>query len=471
MLPRISLGLAEEIHYPGSYPIYNQNQYLSLEYRRQHILLLGKPGSGKSTYMLNFIDQELKSGRALILIDPHGDLAQRVLDQIPSIRTSQTIVIDLGDPDWSVGWNPLANIPKHRIQAEADEIMGAFKSAWQDISWGPRLEDILRATLIALIEAYEAENTTLAGIVQMLLSPAYRKRIVRHITNAFSRQYWEVEFEGILKNEQKRMEIVEAVLNKVRPLFQNDAICNFLAQPRPKFDLRYCMNNNHIVIFKLPIGSLGQTYTSLLGSLILSQIKSAGFARQDILPHDRKDVAVFVDEWHNFTTPATVESLLAECRKFGISIIAAHQHLAQLDHQVQKTVLANFGSFVLFTLGPTDAELFAPLLDCPAHWLTQLPNHKARAKFKQHSREFPRHLLLATPEEPQPRGSTEKVIRTSRLSYAKPAADVQARVVNFIATYHPRYRPTGSNAAPKPKPAAVATILKDIDLATDFDGF
>ena len=407
-----------------------------------HMIVSGKSGTGKSTFLANIFAQLANQGQAVILIDPHGDLANQVLDLIPPRRINKTIYINPGDMAWSVGFNPLDGVHPDRRAARASEIVNAFRSIWGH-SWGPRLEQILLQTLAALLEM---ENATLLGIQRMMLNKSYRDAVVRNIKDPLIAQFWTLEFPIYAKKQGSNDDPTASVLNKIGQVLASPAIRNMLGQKTSSFDLRHVMDNNYVVVVDLSKGALGPDHANLFGSLLVSCIGSAAMSRDDIPHEQRKQVALIIDEFPNYMTTSFAD-LLAEARKYRLSLTLAHQHLAQIPEKVRDAVIGNCGSTVAFRVGATDAEHFSREFDgLEPHNVTDTPNHHAWCRIMQFG-EPSEPFLLQTLRPPQPHGNRDKVISNSRIHFATPRAKIEAFIAWFVTGGASDQRP---GATPKP---------------------
>lgn len=321
---------------------------LNLRARRQHVYVIGQTGTGKSTLLRNLILQDIEAGRGVALIDPHGDLAQEILDHIPPARTDDVVYFD------PTSANPLAinllRMAKGNWHLAASGIVSAFKKIWGN-SWGPRLEYVLYATVAALIQC---QNTSLLGVSRMLNDARYRTWVVRQIKDPMVRSFWINEFE--MYDKKFLQEIISPIQNKVGQLFFAPPIRHVLGQVRTKVNFRFMMDNRRIFIANLSKGHLGETHSNLLGSLLVTGFEIAALSRADSPPEKREDYFLYVDEFQNCATDSFA-SILSESRKYGLCLTLAHQYVAQLDEEISDAVFGNVGSFISFRVGEADASI------------------------------------------------------------------------------------------------------------------
>jgi hypothetical protein len=316
--------------------------------RRHHVYIVGQTGTGKSTLLRNSILQDIEAGRGVGVIDPHGDLAQEVLDHIPSWRTDDVVYFDPSDR------HPLA-INLFRATSDnwhlvASGIVSAFKKIWGD-SWGPRLEYILFATLAALLQC---ENTSLLGVSRMLHDARYRAWVVKQVKDPMVRSFWVDEFESY--DKKFLQEMISPIQNKAGKLFLSPPLRHVLGQVGTKFNFRFMMDRRRIFVANLSRGLLGETHSSLLGSLLVTGFEIAALSRADSPLEAREDFFLYADEFHHYATDSFA-SMLAESRKYGLALTVAHQYLGQVDEEIMKAVFGNVGSFIAFRVGEADASV------------------------------------------------------------------------------------------------------------------
>ncbi len=343
--------------------------------RRAHLYLIGKTGTGKSTLVETLIRQDLKSGRGLALIDPHGDLAERVLRGVPENRKDDIIYFNVPDASKPMGFNPLERVPPEKRALAASGLLEAFKKIWAD-SWGPRLEHILRNALLALLDQPEA---TLADVSRLLYDKGFRRTVAAQVFNHQVRDFWLREYESYPAGF--RAEAIAPIQNKVGAFLANPLLNRILTQTKSAFDLRRVMDEGKILLVNLAKGKIGEDVMALLGALLVARIGLAALTRADTAEENRRDFFVFLDEFHGFTT-LSLANMLSELRKYRVGLILAHQYLSQLDLQVRDAVLGNVGTIISFRLGPGDAEIlereFYP--DFTARDLVNLPNYQIYLK-------------------------------------------------------------------------------------------
>jgi len=400
---------------------------LSLSDRRQHLYLIGKTGSGKTTLLRNLIVQHIAAGHGVALIDPHGDLAEELLDCIPPHRADDLVYFNPGDLDFPIGLNLIANVTPDDRHLVASGIVGAFKSIWRD-SWGPRLEYILYNAIAALLDC---PNTSLLGVNRMLTDVDYRRRIVAKVRDPFVRAFWTDEYEQYDPRFQR--EAIAPIQNKLGQFLLNPVVRNILGQVRTKVSIPFMMDTGRIFIANLSKGKLGADKANLLGSLLTTQFQLGAMARVNQPEAERRDFFLFLDEFHNFTTDAFT-SILSEARKYRLCLALAHQYIEQVPLPVRSAVFGNVGSLISFRVGNSDAEVLQREFgkSYAQETFVGLDRFQVIARLSEdgQTREAVRAQTLP-PIEHQV-GRREKLIARSREKYAAKRAEVETKIERWL---------------------------------------
>ena len=317
--------------------------------RRRHMYIIGKTGMGKSVLLENMLFSDIQAGKGVAVVDPHGDLADSVINFVPSWRTNDVIIIDPSDREWPIAFNMLENIDPALNTIVASGLVGIFKKIYAE-SWGPRLEHILRNVILSLLEY---PNTTMLGIPRILQDQDFRKKVIRKIQDPLVKSFWINEFEAM--EPRMRIEAISPILNKVGQFLSSPIVRNMLGQVNSKVDLRYAMDNNKIVIVNLSKGKIGEDNSSLLGSMLITKFQIDAMSRANVPEKDRVDFYLYVDEFQNFATDAFA-TILSEARKYKLNLTMANQYIAQMPEEVRDAVFGNVGSILSFQVGFDDAE-------------------------------------------------------------------------------------------------------------------
>jgi hypothetical protein len=325
---------------------------ISQKARSTHFYVIGASGTGKTKFLESLIKQDIKNGEGFGVLDPHGDLIENLKAYIALAEddlNERVVLIDPTDKINSVCFNPLELSDGVSPAAQAAELVLVFKKIWGD-SWGARMEDIFRNTLIVLIE----NGLTLAEVPLILTDDAVRVKLTANIKNETCRDFF-AKFDSWSKTV--RREWTESTLNKVNAFLSDDRVRQIFLSPKSSFNLRDVMDNGKILLVKLDKGHL-KGASDILGSLLMSKIQMAAFARTDIKESERKPFYLYVDEFQNFATESFIDTL-DEARKYKLSLTLANQNLGQLPPDLRASVLTNCGIQAYFRISRYDAELLA----------------------------------------------------------------------------------------------------------------
>jgi hypothetical protein len=341
-----------------------------------HMYVIGKTGTGKTTLLENIAIQDMLRGRGVGVIDPHGDMAERLVTQVPSWRKDDLVYVNASDPSQPYGYNPLRKVSWDKIPLAVSGLMEAFKKIWGTEAWGVRMEHVLRNALYALIEYGGA---TLPDILRLFTDKEFRKEVVESLKNEQVRLFWTEEYKGY--NPRYAQEAVAPIQNKVGAFLADPRLYRMLVEPEVDLRFRRIMDEGKILIVNLAKGALGEDSANLLGALFVTTIGLAALSRVDLDESRRRDFYLVIDEFQNFTT-LSMANMVTDLRKFRIGLVFAHQHLFQLEQEVRHAVLGNAGTIISFRLGPEDAELFAKEFEPTfvREDIVNLPNHRIYLK-------------------------------------------------------------------------------------------
>ena len=401
--------------------------------RRKHMYIVGKTGMGKSTMMENMVIQDIVNGEGLALVDPHGDLVQKVIDYIPSHRVNDVIYFNPADTEHPVAFNILEAVDTRYKHLVASGLMGVFTKIWANL-WSARMEYILNNCILALLDS---PGNTLLGISRMLMDKKYRKKIVDNVKDPMVRSFWIDEFANW--PDKYRQEAIAPIQNKVGQFLSSGIIRNIVGQSKSTLDLREVMDGRKILLMNLSKGSVGEDNSALLGAMLITKLQLAALSRVDVVEEERKDFYLYVDEFQNFATESFA-TILSEARKYRLNLIIGHQYIGQLvqekNTKVRDAVFGNVGTIVTFRIGAADAEFmekeFAPQFT--ENDLVNLPKHNVLLKLMINgvaSDPFTAETLPPMTIN-APTGNAEKIMRISRERYANPAAEVEEKILRWM---------------------------------------
>lgn len=320
--------------------------------RLQHIYVIGKSGTGKSTLLENMAISDIERGNGLCIIDPHGDIAEDILKYIPEGRKQDLIYFNATDLEHPTAFNPLKGIHPKYHHLVASGLISTFKKIWNE-SWGPRMEYILRFSLLTLLCVPDA---TMLDIQPLLTDISYRNKALSYVTDEHILTYWNKEFDVYTKTF--RNEAISPILNKVGLFRTSTPLRNIVGQKTSSFRLQRVLDEGKILICNFSKGEIGEDASSLLGSMLVTSIQLAALHRATQEEHRRKPFYLYIDECHTFITLSFAD-ILAEARKYKLSLFLAHQYIEQLDERVRAAIFGNVGTIISFRVGAKDAIYLA----------------------------------------------------------------------------------------------------------------
>lgn len=424
--------------------------------RGRHLYIIGQTGVGKSGLLELLSISDIYSPYGFAVIDPHGDYAQNVLKRIPAHRANDVVYFNPADVDFPMAFNPMeVNDPKLRTHT-CSELIGVLKRMFE--SWGPRLEYILRYSILALLDYPEA---TMLDITRILTDKKFRDDVLKYVNDPVVKNFWMIEFASW--NDKFAAEAVAPVLNKVGAFTANPLVRNIIGQPKSAFNIRQIMDERKILIINLSRGMVGEDNAALLGALLVTKIQMAAMSRADIPGEQRIPFYLYVDEFQNFATDSFA-TILSEARKYGLNLTVANQYTAQMLPQVRDAVFGNVGSIVAFRMSADDAGAMMKYFE---------PKFTDHDLVHMHNRHF---VLSMTVEGEKAQAFsatslslpgygedyTQAIIERSRASYAS-SRDFVERYVGerYLTDNNPKQQPTKQQTVPpKPKPVAVAQPIK-----------
>ena len=393
--------------------------------RRGHMYIVGKTGTGKTTLIENLAVSDIKTGNGLALIDPHGDLAEDILHFVPKRRIRDVIFFNPADLEYPIAFNPLENVPSDFHHLIASGLISTFKKIWADF-WGPRLEHILRHSILTLLEH---PGSTLLDLPRLLTDKEFRKRILEHITHQQVKDFWLFEFDKY--SAWLRSEAISPILNKIGQFLISIPLRNIVGQKENTFDLRKVLDEGKILIVNLAKGKIGEDNCALLGAMIVTKIQLAALSRSDLPENKRRPFYLYVDEIHNFLTLSFAD-ILSEARKYGLNLILSHQYIDQLDERIRTAVFGNVGTIISFRVGAEDAKYlareFSPIFG--ESDLINLPNYHIYLKLLIDGTTSEPFSAITMPQAVRNRSYKEKVIKHSRKMYSRARKAVEREILS-----------------------------------------
>jgi hypothetical protein len=413
--------------------------------RGRHVYILGQTGTGKTGSLELLTLSDIYWNQGFAVIDPHGDYAQSVLKFIPERRLDDVVYFNPADREYPIGFNPLEVIDPALKGHISSEMVGVLKRLFAD-SWGPRLEYILRYTLLALLDY---PDSTLLDITRMLTEKPFRQEVVSHIDDPVVRNFWVNEFAAW--NDKFATEAIAPVLNKVGAFTANPMVRNIIGQPKSTFNIRQIMDEGRILIVNLSRGLLGEDNAGILGAMMVTKIQLAAMSRADIPEPERRQFYLYVDEFQNFATDSFAV-ILSEARKYALNLTIANQYIAQMEQPVRDAVFGNVGTIVSFRVSPDDSPFLQKYFE---------PQFESADLIQQHNRHFVVSMTIGgekaaafsakTLNIPLPVDDlTPSIVEQSRRRYASQRDDIE-KIIHAAAN---RASQTAQPPVKQPAPAA-----------------
>lgn len=405
------------------------HQFGMLRYdRSRHVYIIGQTGAGKTGTLELMALSDVFHGQGYAIIDPHGDFAVNNMRFIPGSRLQDVVYFNPADTGFPLGFNPLEVTNPSQKSNVSSEVIGVLKRMFGD-SWGPRLEYILRYTILALLDRPE---TTMLDITRMLTDKRFREDTLTYCQDTVVMQFWKVEFASW--NDKFASEAIAPVLNKVGAFTANPVIRNIIGQPKSTFNIREIMDDGKILIVNLSKGLIGEDNASILGAFLVTKIQLAAMSRSDI-PNieDRRPFYLYVDEFQNFATDSFA-TILSEARKYGLNLTVANQYISQMSDTVRDAVFGNVGTMMSFRVSADDAPILAKQFE---------PQFEPNDLLQMHNRNFVINMVIngekapafsaRTLNLPPPQtDNTGRIVENTRRLYSRSRADIEAAIAAII---------------------------------------
>jgi type IV secretory pathway TraG/TraD family ATPase VirD4 len=342
---------------------------------------------------------------------------------VPQNRIDDVIYFNATDLEYPIAFNPLQQAAPDKRYLIASGLISVFKKIWSEF-WGPRMEHILRHSLLTLLDL---PGSTLLDLQRLLTDNEFRKELLHHVTQEAVRKFWVAEFEKY--SAWLKSEATAPILNKIGQFLTSLPLRNIIGQRNNTFDLRTLMDDGKILIVNLSKGKIGEDSCSLLGAILVTEIQLAALSRADIEEEKRRPFYLYVDEVHNFLT-TSVADMLSESRKYALSVSAATQHSSQLDEKVQSAILGNVGTLIAFRIGVEDAELLAeefyPVFS--KNDLLNIPNHNIYLKLMIDGVTSTPFSGMTLPIPSRINSWADEIISTSRARYGRHRIETLAEI-------------------------------------------
>ncbi|MGS2619317.1 type IV secretory system conjugative DNA transfer family protein [Micromonospora sp. LZ34] len=365
---------------------------LSVPDARYHLHVIGSTGSGKTTLLVNMAVDDITAGRGTVVIDPHGDMVLDILDRLPASVADRVVLFDPDQPNPPT-LNPLAGDDPDLV---VDNLVSIFGNIFAK-AWGPRMDDVMRVACLTLLRH---ANVTLQHIPPLLNSAQFRSAMTVNLDDpAGLSGFWQWYDE---LNPALRSQVIGPVLARLRAFLLRDFVKRTMRYPRSSFDMGTVLDSGALLV-RIPKGQLGEDTSKLLGSLVLAQVWQAATARAKVAPDKRRDATLIIDEAQNFLTLAnSLDTMLAEARKYRLSLVLSHQDLAQFPKDLLAAASANARNKIYFSCAPEDARVLArhTLPELDEHDLTHLDAYTAAVRLVSGGRHTPAFTMKTRPPKP-----------------------------------------------------------------------
>jgi hypothetical protein len=385
-----------------------------------HIYVVGKTGTGKSTLLENMAISDIRRGNGLCVIDPHGDIATNILNYIPADRVEDVIYFNPIDTEFPIAFNPLRGIHPNHHHLVASGLISTFKKIWAD-SWGPRMEYILRFALLTLLEN---RKCSLLDIQPLLTDQTFRNSILSRSISPYILSFWHNEFDKY--PPALKAEAIAPILNKTGLFLASTPLRNIVGQKIRGFNMQDIMNEGKILIANLSKGELGEDVTAILGNMLVTSIQLAALYRARQPEHTRRPFYLYVDEMHSFVSLSFAD-ILAEARKYRLSIFLSHQYIEQLHEKIRAAIFGNVGTLISFRIGAEDADFlekeFRPVFN--QYDLVNLPRYCMYLKLMIDGATSQPFSAETVPLMKKTQNHKEEVIALSQKNYGTPRNRVE----------------------------------------------
>ncbi len=407
--------------------------FVSDEDRRRHLYVIGKTGTGKSQLLEELVLQDMRAGKGLAVIDPHGDLIEGILERMPAERAEDVIYFDPSDTDRPVGLNMIESHSEQEMHFVATSIVGLMYKLFDPMKTGiigPRFEHAIRNAILTVLQAMS--GGTFIEVVQVLQRPDFVQELLPRVSDPIVRRYWTDQIAQTA--DFHKSEVLDYIVSKFGRFITNKLMRNIIGQSQSTLDFRKAMDDGKILLVNLAKGKLGEENSNFLGLILVPKILIAAMSRQDIPEEKRRDFYLYVDEFQNFATPDFAQ-ILSEARKYRLNLIVANQFIGQMEEEVKNAVFGNVGTLITFRIGVTDANYiqheYTPTFNETD--LINIDKYNAYVKTIVHNEPVKPFSIDLTKDmskvmETQNLEVAKAVVQLSRLKYGKPRELVEAEI-------------------------------------------
>ncbi len=407
--------------------------FLSEDDRRRHMYIIGKTGVGKSEFLKDMALQDIRSGKGLAFIDPHGDAVEDILKFIPPERAEDVVYFDPYDTERPLGMNMLeANTEeqKHFVSSAIINLMYKLYDPHKTGIIGPRFEHAIRNAMLTVMS--EPGNTFIE-VVRVLTDAKFVQELLPKVQDAMVRRYWTDQIAQT--SDFHKSEVLDYIVSKFGRFVTDKMMRNIIGQSQSGFSFREVMDQGKILLINLAKGRIGEENSSFLGLLLVPRILMAAMSRQDLPMDQRKDFYLYVDEFQNFATQDFAQ-ILSEARKYRLNLVVANQFIGQIDEEVKQAVFGNVGTMIAFRVGVSDANFiqheFTPIFNEPDlvnveryHvFIKTIFNNEPLTPFSMDlTRDIEQEMKYSSPE------LAKSIVQLSRLKFGRDREEIEAEII------------------------------------------
>lgn len=337
----------------STYRGFSKPVYMNLTDRRRHMYIIGKTGTGKSEFLKDMIMQDIRDGKGVAVIDPHGDLVEDILPMVPTQRAEDVILFDPSDVARPLGINMIeaqTEDQKHLITTSVIGLMYKLFDPNKTGIIGPRFEHAVRNAILTVMS--EPGNTFIE-VMRVLTDQNFVQELLPKVQDPIIKRYWTDQIAQT--SDFHKSEVLDYITSKFGRFVTNKMIRNIIGQSESAFSFRQVMDEEKILLVNLAKGKIGEENSSFLGLILIPKILVAAMSRQDMPKEQRKDFFLYVDEFQNFATPDFAQ-ILSEARKYKLNLIVANQFIGQMEEEIKNAIFGNVGTICSFRVGVNDAN-------------------------------------------------------------------------------------------------------------------
>ncbi len=433
-IPKEGLLLGHNIYRGEKTPVCIKN-----EDRFRHFYVIGQTGTGKSSSFQSMIRQDMRNGKGVCVVDPHGSLIDSILPFVPKSRVDDVIIFDPSDTERPMGLNLLEAESPEEMDMVALDAMNIMLKIFDEEVFGPRIQDYFRNGVLTLMA--DPNGGALTDIMRLFTDDAFQRAKVKHVTNPVVKNFWTNQMAKT--GAREKQEIIPYFAAKFGQFVTNGMLRNIIGQTQSAFDFSQVMDEGKILLMNLSKGATGEINSKLLGLIIVSKLQTVALRRQKGLSQGKQpnDFFMYIDEFQNYVTDS-IESILSEARKYRLSLNIAHQYIGQIDTtQTQRkgagvnlkdAVFGNVGTIMAYKIGAQDAEYMAKEMD-PVFTDQDLINiDKYKSVIKLSVDTQPSRPFSLTPLNPYEEKGDEEIAtalkQISRLTYGRSKKFVEKEI-------------------------------------------